>query len=384
MNIGIFTECYKPTINGVVISIETFKRELEKLGHQVFIFCPEHKKGGFQPNVFRFPSITLPSPKDYPLALPFLSPSLFHFITSSLSLDIVHTQHIFLMGSLGQKVARTLKIPCLHTYHTLMTEYTHYFPIKSLRNLVKKIIIFRSRNFCQKANKIIVPSTGMIEVLRSYGIKRPIEVLPTGIYLEEFKRLDLRSKRKILANYGIPFKKKILLYVGRLAEEKNLDFLLKCFLEIKKGEPDAHLVFVGSGPYEKNLKSQILNLKINKEVTLTGFLEKGLANQFFGLADLFVFPSTTDTQGIVLVEAMASSTPCLAINRLGPADIVENEKNGFLTELNKEEFVEKAMILLKDKKLWQKLSEGARKRAKDFEAKKIAQKLVKIYHDLTH
>jgi len=379
MKIGIFTECYKPTINGVVSSIEAFRTQLEEKGHEVFIFAPRHKQAKPMANVFRVPSITLPSPKDYPIGIPYLAN--LHLLISQLNLDIVHTQHIFLMGGFGQNVAKKFNIPTIHTYHTMMTEYTHYVPIKMLRGLVKKFIIIRSKRFCNRANRVIVPSHAMAEVLKSYGVKTQIEVLPTGIDLKQFKKLNLVERQRLLAKYRIPTKRKILLYVGRLASEKNLDFLLECFKDIVKKEPNAHLVLVGSGPDEEKLKSQISKLETEGSVTFTGFLPKPETNKFFGAADVFVFPSTTDTQGIVIAEAMASSVPVVAINKLGPKDFVNNNKDGFLVNLHKNEFIDKILRLLENEKLRRKFGQNARESAKKLSIENCTKKLIEIYHD---
>lgn len=379
MRIGIFTECYKPTINGVVMSIEAFRTELEKKGHQVFIFAPNHKNAEFQPNVFRVPSFYLLSPKDYPLTLPYLSYSFLQSTIFSLKLDIIHTQHIFIMGGIGQTLARKNHIPAIHTYHTMMTEYTHYFPIKFLRGLAKNFIIIRSKRFCNRAKRVIVPSTPMVNVLKSYGVESPIEVLPTGIDLKNFRKLNQNERRTIFKKYHIPFDKKILLFVGRLAQEKNLDFLLESFKLTLSECPNTHLVFVGSGPYETNLKFKIENLKLEENTTLTGFLEKSIANKFFGAADLFVFPSTTDTQGIVLAESLASSTPVVAVNQLGPKDIVKDFQDGYLVPLNKKEFSAKIVGLLKDDRLRKKFSQTAKINVKRFSIENCTKRLIEIY-----
>lgn len=382
MNIGIFTECYKPTINGVVMSIEAFKNQLEKKGHQVFVFAPSHKQAVPLANVYRVPSITLPSPKDYPIGIPYLSYSLIRSVVFSLHLDIIHTQHIFLMGGFGQKLAKQLGIPTVHTYHTMMTEYTHYVPIKILRELSKKFIIIRSRKFCNRANIVIVPSTPVADVLRSYGVKTPIEILPTGIDLKQFKKLNTTERKNFLKKYNIPDKKCILLFVGRLAREKNLSFLLNCFGEMVKKNQNIHLVLVGSGPDEESLKKQITNLKLKSYVTLTGFLPKTETNKFFGASDIFVFPSTTDTQGIVLAESLASSLPAVAIDKLGPKDIIQNGKDGYLVPEDPKEFIAKTLKLINDKNLRIKLGTNAKKNVERFSIENCAEKLINIYNDL--
>jgi len=296
-------------------------------------------------------------------------------VANALKLDIIHTQHIFLMGGLGQKIAKQLNIPTVHTYHTMMTEYTHYVPLKILQKSLRRLIIWRSRQFCNHTNRVIVPSSPIQEVLQQYGVKTKIEILPTGIKLKNFRKLTLKERRTIFHKYHIPFEKQILLFVGRLAQEKNLDFLIEAFSEILKKNSKVFLVLVGSGPYEKILKSKIKNLRLQNNVALTGFLAKEEANKFFGAADLFVFPSTTETQGIVLAESLASSTPVVAINQLGPKDIVKNGKDGFLVPLQKEAFIEKILYLLNNHQVRQKFAHCARESAKQFDIKLCAENL---------
>ena len=381
MNIGIFSECYKPTINGVVMSIEAFRNQLEKKGHRVYIFAPRHKKAVFAPNVFRVPSITLPTPKDYPIALPFFEFSFLSQIVASLDLDIIHTQHIFSMGGAGQKLAKKFHLPTIHTYHTMMTEYTHYLPVKILQGITKRFIIWRSRRFCNRADLVIVPSSPIKTVLEKYGIKKEIEVLPTGIELKNFKKLSENERRTICKKYKIPNEKKVLLFVGRLAQEKNLDFLLDSFAEILQKDPETFLVFVGNGPYEQNLKSQIKNLKLQSYVALTGFLPKEETNKLFGAADLFVFPSTTDTQGIVLAESLASGTPVVTINKLGPKDIIKNDKDGFLVPLQKKQFIDKILYLLKNDKIRHQFGYQAQQNVKKFAIESCTERLIEIYQE---
>lgn len=379
MRIGFFTECYRPTINGVVTSMEAFKKELEKKGHPVFIFAPQHPKAIDQPNVFRLPAISLPSYPDYPLTWPHLDHLL--PLAQKIKLDIIHTQHIFLMGGLGQRLARQLHLPTVHTYHTMMTEYTHYLP-RPCRFLAKRLIILRSRQFCNRADLIIAPSSPIVEVLRSYGVKKPIEVLPSGVDLKQFNKLDEQTRYLFLKKYHLPPEKKILLFVGRLAEEKNLLFLLECFQKIQNKSKDTHLVLVGSGPLEPVIKKEIERLGLGKKVTLTGFLPKPETNKFFGAATLFLFPSTTETQGIVLVESLAAGTPAIAIDMLGPKEIIRNHRDGFLVPLDQKAFIQKTLLLLKDEKMRRRFEENAQKDARRFAIGKITDRLIQIYDDL--
>jgi len=374
MKIGIFSECYSPTINGVVISIETFRKQLEKKGHEFYIFAPgcRHFKDA-NPNVFRSPSISIPGRSFYPVALPFLASSLYAK-AASLNLDLIHSQHIFSMGRLGLKIARKLDIPIIHTYHTLLTEYTYYVPL--LANFAKKFVINMSVDYCNRCDQIVTPSKPMRKVLLAYGIKTPIEVIPTGIPLEKFARLD---NRPLKTKWDIPERQKILLFVGRLAKEKNIHFLFDAFLKIIKEYPDVHLIMVGGGPEENNLKEQVKTLDLFKNITFTGYLPKEEVEKIFASADIFVFPSKTETQGIVVAEAMAAGTVPVAVDKMGPTDVISDKIDGFLVPENIDEFADKILRLLKDDNLRAVMSQKAIEKAKNFSDERTAEHLENLY-----
>jgi len=375
MNIGIFSECYKPTMNGVVVSIETFRKELIKRGHKVFIFAPKAKIKNYHdenPYVFRVPSIITPFKKDYPLGLPYFTE--IPKILPLMHLDIIHLQHPQIMGRFGRKLAKKFKIPTVYTYHTLLVEYAHYFPI--FKNLVKKYLIKVSKDFSNSVDQVITPSKTIKELLINYGVKTPIEVLPTGITLKDYQN---PYPEKIKKEYCINPKNKVLIYVGRLAEEKNILFLLDAFQAIQKKYPKCHLLLVGGGENEKKYqeKSKRLNLK---NITFTGQLPKEKTNQTFAVGDIFLMPSLTDTQGIVVVEAMAAGLPAVVMDKFGPSEIVEQGKSGFkIAPNNLDEFVEKTILLLENDSLRFEMSKNARLRAKDFDSGKQTEKLIKLY-----
>lgn len=374
MRIGIFTECYHPTLNGVVVSIDTFKTELEKRGHKFFIFAPGNSKCNDNPlNVFRYPS--LPWHKDYPPALPFLAPLQTSKI-SDLGLDLIHSQHMFGMGRFGLRIARKLDIPIVHTYHTLITEYAHYIPIIP-NSLTKTVIKKLTKSYCNKCDQIVTPSSSMKKILRSYGTKTPIEVIPTGVYLENLA--NPYHKDVLKAQWQIPEDKKILLYVSRVAKEKNLTFLFKAIKKLSTRRNDFHLLIVGGGPELEYYQKLVKNWELSACVTFTGMQEKEKANRFFGAADIFVFPSITETQGIVITEAMAAGIPAVAIDKMGPSDIIQDGIDGFLTPLNLDKFCAKIEALLENKNLREKLGVNALQNAKEFSAKASADKMERLY-----
>jgi len=379
MKIGIFTDIYKPTINGITISIDTFKESLEQKGHQVYIFAPTAQNAQIETNVFRLPAIDELSPKDFPIAMPFL-PALAETILK-LKIDVVHIQLPFTVGFIGHRIAKRYNIPEIHTYHTLLSEYSHYVPSELLQPLVRYGLKKLSKNFCNAVDINIAPSTSMKELLLSYGVKKPIIVNPTGIQVNNYKRLNEADRRELFKKYHIPTDKFILLFAGRIAQEKNLTFLLDCFRDILKEKPKTHLVFAGGGfpKDEKKLKTQIKKLGLEQAATVTGYLEKPEIAKFFGAGDIFTFPSVTETQGIVLAEAMAGGTPVVAMNVFGPKDIIKNNIDGFLCKHNKKDFTGRTLELMNNEKLRKDFTREARQNVQRFSIEACTDRLISIY-----
>lgn len=379
MRIGIFSECYQPTLNGVVVSTDTFKNELEKMGHEIFIFAPRTK--GFvdkdTDHVFRYPSTTLFGPNDYPIGFPILAPSIGKY-AKKLDLDIIHAQHsLGMISHSALKIARQLNIPIVHTYHTLLTEYIHW---KIGAGLGKWYVKDKSTKFCNYCDQIISPSTPMKEIIEAYGVKTPIEVIPTGIDLKEFQ--NPFSRDELFEKWQVPKDKKILLYLSRIATEKNLDFLFSAIVKLSSRNHDFHLLLVGGGKEFGSFKEKAKKIGIDSITTFTNKQPKEIANRFFGAADIFVFPSITETQGIVIAEAMAAGVPAVAVNKMGPTDIIQNDVDGFLTDLKIDEFADKIEKLLENDDLRKKMGSSASKYVEEFSVQACAKKMESLYERL--
>jgi glycosyltransferase involved in cell wall biosynthesis len=362
-------------MNGVVVSIETFRKELIKRGHRVFVIAPKPYDKNYHeedPYVFRVPSITTIFKKDYPFGLPYFTE--IPKIIPDMHLDIIHVQHSHMVGRFGRRLAKKYKIPTIYTYHTLLAEYAHYSPI--FQGLVEKILISESTNFANTIDQVIAPSQTIKDLIIGYGVKTPIEVLATGIPIKEYGHSDQKEIRK---KYQIDPNSKILIYVGRLAEEKNISFLLKAYQKIHLKFPATHLILVGGGEDEKSIKNLAKDLKL-ENITWTEALPKPETNKVFGAGDIFLMPSLTDTQAIVVVEAMASGLPCVVIDKFGPAEIVEEEKSGFKIKVGDiNSFVDTTVKLLKDNMLRNEMSKNAVMRAKEYDSGKQTEKLLKLY-----
>lgn len=366
-------------MNGVVVSIETFREYLESQHHEVFIFAPRIR--GYQDkdtdHIFRFPPpLGFPWPKDYPLCSPRLEPrqmARLQSLVKDLKIDLVHTMHILTLGSIGLRIARDLGIPVIHTYHTLLEDYTHYIPF--FPSITKAMIVRISRNFCNACDQIVTPSNPMKEILEGYGVKTPIEVIPTGVKLSEFQHPF--SREELSERWGVPKDKKLLLYVSRIAEEKNLDFL---FTAIRTLGHDFHLLMVGGGPQLGYYQQKVQGWGISDIVTFTGMLDKDTANRMFGAADgCFVFSSTTETQGIVLTESMAAGVPAVAVNKMGPSDIIQDGVDGFLTPLNVGEFASRIEQLLDNEELRNKFGQQAKVNAQIFSTENCGRRMDNLY-----
>jgi len=376
LKIGFFTDSYFPYTSGVVHSIDTFNQELVALGHEVFIFAPSYPNvQDDQENVFRFSSLPAPTNRDFTLAFPFS----FHLgnILEKWQPEIIHAHSPFILGHVGSICARRLKIPLIFTFHTLYDEYVHYFPIaqKVTKNVVRSI----SRNFCNQSNVVIVPTEVVREHLLQMGVSTRIKKIPTGIKLSEFSNPDRFWLKK---QYGIPDRSRVLLFVGRLGQEKNIYFLLECFQKIVAELPGTFLVLVGSGPEEEELKNWATVQGLSKNIIFAGKKDKSEMSRHYAGSDLFVFTSLTETQGLVIAEAKAAGIPSVAIKANGVSEMVENGEDGFLTDADQDLFTEKVILLLKDNIMRKRFSDRAKENVKRISSRRCALDLIDIYQEV--
>jgi len=375
LKIGTFTDSYKPYTSGVVRSIDTFSSEFLTLGHEVFIFAPNYPNCPKENRVFRFPSVPAPTHPNFSLALPFSFR--IRNVVENLNLDVIHVHSPFLLGRVGARYAKRLGIPLVFTFHTLYEEYVHYVPFA--RGITKDLTQRLSSDFCNQCDLVITPTKVIADHLKSLGVKTPVINIPTGIQVQEFTSGDTNWLRE---KFNIGKDKKVLLCVGRLGKEKNLEWLLESTARIEKEFPAIHLVIVGGGPEEENLKQKTEELKINDKVTFTGVLPKEKVINCYRGSDLFIFASVTETQGLVIGEAKAAGLPVVAVKAYGVSEMVEDGKDGFLTDLSQEEFANRVLLLLKDEYLRKKMSKEAVINVNKISARNCALKLLHCYLDL--
>ncbi len=377
MKIGVFTESFRPYTSGVVRSIELFSREFTALGHEVYIFGPDYpmlhppKEEG----VFRFVSVPWPINPDFALPIPFSSQ--LGATISNLGLDIIHSHSPFLLGRLGARAARRYKLPLVFTFHTLYDQYVHYFPIaeKTSKHVVQSI----ARNFCNRCNMVVAPSQLVINYLRRIGVEAPTVNIPTGVDLDEFKEVDSNWLQE---NFQVHPEEKVLLFVGRLGKEKNVVFLMKAFNAVQELFPDTRLVLVGKGPQENHLRQLSRQMGIADKVTFTGVLPRQTIVHCYASADLFVFPSVTETQGLVIGEAKATGLPVVAVRAFGPAEMVSHDEDGLLTDPSIPDFTDAIIALLQDKELYDRMSKQAYKNAQLISSRYCAERMISVYQDL--
>ncbi|AQW21688.1 1,2-diacylglycerol 3-glucosyltransferase [Lentilactobacillus curieae] len=305
MNIGIFTDTYFPQVSGVATSIKTLKNELKRQGHQVYIFTttdPHVEKKTFEQDIFRFSSIPFVSFTDRRIAVRGLFQA--YEIAKELNLDIVHTQTEFSMGMIGKFVAKNLNIPCVHTYHTMYEDYLHYV---ANGKLLKPVHVKEGTlAFCHNLNGVITPSDRVLDTLTDYGVKASMRIIPTGIDVEKFGKPGNIDVRK---TYGIPEDAPLMLSLSRLAFEKDIDHVINLTTRIKEHVPEARLMIVGDGPAKESLMTQVTELGLDDSVTFTGEISNDNVNGFYQAADVFVSTSSSESQGLTYIEAMAAGVP---------------------------------------------------------------------------
>ena len=377
MRIALFTECYRPIVNGVVVSVVTFATELRKLGHDVHIIAPAYP--GFtdtDPQVHRLPSVMPPSRTRYPLAIPFSGRRL-KAVFEAQPPALIHAQHPFATGREARRWARRLKLPLVFTYHTLIREYAHYVPLP--RPLVRAAAVRLSRTFSNSADHVIVPTRGIENVLRSYGVHRPIDVIPTGLDLSLIRGVE---RKPMCAGLGIPSGVPLIAYSGRIAREKSLDTLIGALSMLVRRGSAAHLVLIGGGPWEDECRRLIDLERLADRVHMTGYLPRESVFDWLAEADVYCFPSLTDTQGVVVLEAMAVGCPPVAARSGAVEDVIRDGTDGLIVEPTAEAFADAISQILSDGDLRCRLAGQAKQRAEEFSADRMAQRLVRVYEKL--
>ncbi|MCM1159532.1 MAG: glycosyltransferase [Bacteroidales bacterium] len=309
MNIGIFTDTYYPEINGVANSTHELKKGLESLGHTVYLFTVSNPAASLEDEsgIFRIASVPFPMLKERRIGV--TVSKVWKRKVRRLHLDVIHTQTEFIMGHLGRKMADYLGVPHIHTYHTIYEDYLSYLHMPDKPYFRKAVQRF-SRSCCNRADEIIVPTGKVRGLLNRYGVQREVHVIPSGISLRKFSSPDKQNVNRLRRQLGISEDKQVLLYVGRLSAEKNISELLTYIREAENRERPVFLL-VGDGPEREALERQVRELCMEETVIFAGMASFDKIEDYYALGDIFVSASTSETQGLTYIEAMAAGMPLL-------------------------------------------------------------------------
>jgi 1,2-diacylglycerol 3-alpha-glucosyltransferase len=381
VRILMISDVYFPRINGVSTSIQTFRQELKQLGHEITLIAPDYGLNtADEMGIIRIPSRSVPKdPEDRMMRYGDIL-NLADRLKQE-RYDVVHIQTPFVAHYAGIKLARLLGLPTVETYHTMFEEYLfHYVPY-----LPKTLMRFAARRFtrsqCNQVDNVIVPSTPLLELLRAYGVQTPIEVLPTGIQTERFRGGDGAAFRKKL---GIDLQRPVLTHVGRIAHEKNIDFLLHVLDRVRDKITDALMIIAGEGPALEHLKKLAQQLGLQDHIRFVGYLSRDRELlDCYRAGDVFVFSSRTETQGLVLLESLALGVPVVSTAIHGTKDVLKPDCGALIAEDELGDFTGKVLTLLRDKSLHKRLAAQAKTYADTWSAAALAKKMAAFYAGMT-
>jgi len=375
MNIIMMTNTYFPIVGGLEQSIYSFSEQLRGLGHEVLIVTPAFEgMPTEEPGVIRIPAIQKFGGTIFSLNFP-ISGLLKRYM-KTFSPDIVHSHCPFFMGDFALRLSRQHALPLVFTYHTMFEQYVHYWPVQN--EGVKRFMVKLAAGYGNLADQLIVPSESVREILLNRGVKTPMAVIPTGVDLARFSKGDGGAFRKL---NQIPPEAKVIGHAGRLSSEKNLEFLVNCLVAFLKKDPEAHALIVGLGPSEAMIKNAFEKAGLSARLHLTGVLHyQHLVDAYFAM-DVFVFASLSETQGIVLVEAMAAGLPVVALDAPGVREVVEDHRNGrLLKEMDQQSFVEAlGWVLSQTPVALEAIKQAARMTAQQFPIHSATDQTLKIY-----
>ena len=378
----MLSDVFFPRVNGVSTSIQTFRSDLQALGHKVTLVAPEYLSATGSPlgddplDTVRLPSRGVPrDPEDRLLKWG----PLMRWADSLRpdDVDVIHIQTPFVAHYAGVKLARRLGCPVVETYHTYFEHYLHHYvpgiPAQLTRALARRMTVSQ----CHAVQAVVSPSRQMAEALREYGVRTPIEVLPTGLPATAFGAGNGAAFR---AQFGIPAQRPVATFVGRVAHEKNIDFLLQMLVELRRLVPDVLLVIAGEGPAEAHLRALTAKLGLGSSVLFIGYLERtrGLLD-CYRAADAFVFASRTETQGLVLIEAMAQGTPVVSTAVMGTVDVLSGAGGAVVVPEETTAFAAAVAGVLRDPQRREELSHRAREDAVRWSSRLMAERLARLY-----
>ncbi|MCG8427539.1 MAG: glycosyltransferase [Chromatiales bacterium] len=377
MRILMISDVYFPRINGVSTSIQTFAYELTEKGHEVTLIAPSYGDDTTEPfEIIRIPARKLPlDPEDRLMRRKTIT----HLIPElrTKGFDLLHIQTPFVAHYAGVQLAKALNIPTFESYHTFFEEYLDkYIPL-----IPRSWLRFAARRFsssqCNSIDRLIVPSQAMLDVLHGYGVQTNAHVIPTGIKPEQFTVADGPAFRTKL---GIPANRPALVHVGRIAHEKNIDFLLNTLVRIKQQIPDILLIIAGEGPARPHLEKLAQALDLTDNTIFVGYLDRnGELQSCYAAGDLFIFASRTETQGLVLLEAMALGVPVVSTAVMGTKEVLHDGEGAIIAEEHELDFADKVVQVLSNQHWKNALAAKARPYAQQWLSAVMAERLIEVY-----
>lgn len=386
MRIGLFTDTYLPDINGVVSSVELLRKKLVEQGHEAYVICtyPGVLKVQREGNIIRIPGIELKQLYGYAVASPL------HFFLyddiEALHLDVIHAHTEFGVGIFAQMCAEHFHIPVVRTYHTTYEDYTHYINLTnsdSVDKAAKKLVANLSKLYGQKCMYMIAPSLKTKEMLQGYGIKTPIKIIPTGTEFKRFNKENTSQEKiaEIRSELKIRQGNKLMLYVGRIAKEKSLDILIDAFKQVKANHLNIQLAIIGGGPDLKHFRDLVHAADLDEYVNLADQRPNKDIPAYYHAADCFASASTTETQGMTYIEALASSLPIFARRDECVFDLLDEGQNGFYFD-NSEELYTKINEFLKlDQPAIDKMINHGLEKIKVYDADLFADSILEVYRE---
>lgn len=380
MNIAMFTNNYKPYIGGVPISIEHLAKALRQRGHKVYVFAPTYKEQTEEEFVIRYPSFPVSIAK---APVPDVLTRIFERKVKELQIDLIHVHHPAIVGNVALSLKKKYKIPVVYTYHTRYEQYLYYVKplerIERCTGIIQKYLEY----FCKRCDRIVAPTPGMRDYLSTKELNVPIQVLPTGIPEECFapdmdRAAGIRKRYKGDADY-------LFVTVSRLAREKNLLFQLEGMALLKEkltayGKTFRHMI-LGEGPQRQELLEKAQKLGLEDTIIFTGNVPNEEIRNYQSAADLFLFTSKSETQGIVVLEAMAAGNPVVAVDATGVRDVVKDLDNGRLTSEDAGEWSDSIVAVLKDEAQYHAMSQAARRTAACYSQSHVAELFEGCYEE---
>lgn len=383
MRIGIFTDTYPPYINGVSTSIQMLEKALKNKGHQVYIVTVNNKNMKYvyenDGKTIRIPGIPIGI---YDYRLTGIYPIRVIKKIKRWNLDVIHSHTEFGIGTFARIIAKQFNIPLVHTYHTMYEDYVHYITHGHFDKSSKKIVEYFTKFYCDKtASELIVPSKKTYDLfIEKYKWDKNIHIVPTGIDVDRFYKEKLVKYKidKLKNKYQITENDFVILFVGRLAQEKNIEFLINNQILIQKKYKNAKLLIVGSGPDLEKYQKLVAKNRIEENVIFTNAVPWTEIPYYYALANVFVTASKTETQGLTIIEAMASELPVVAINDESFSNIVINGLNGYLFK-RKNDYVKSIINLIENKNIYLQMCKQARITAGSHSLKYYAEKILDVY-----